>query len=273
MKLSSFLVILAVSIGLICLGCTKAKKSFLKKTADIKSTNIISKIVPLKIGETTIHICLSSLGNSDIIYFNMHDNENTSVKATKVVIKEYGGILVEIRAENQRLISFSLEGNLYIFDPNRIFTDKGIKNTLVNYGKYSKNAEKEIHAFTNSLRKYLLEENIKVIVAVHNNTDGGYSVKSYMDGGKNPTDSKEVFWNRNTDPDDFFFVTEKRYFDYLKAKRVNVVLQNNKSATDDGSLSVYCGKNGIPYINVEAQHMHLIEQVEMLKLVQYLIKV
>jgi hypothetical protein len=34
--------------------------------------------------------------------------------------------------------------------------------------------------------------------------------------------------------------------------------------TDDGSLSVYCGKLGIPYVNVEAQHGHLVRQLKML---------
>jgi D-alanyl-D-alanine dipeptidase len=46
---------------------------------------------------------------------------------------------------------------------------------------------------------------------------------------------------------------------------MNVVLQDNRQVTDDGSLSVYCGKWGIPYVNVEAQHEHLEQQLQMLK--------
>ena len=34
-------------------------------------------------------------------------------------------------------------------------------------------------------------------------------------------------------------------------------------ATDDGSLSVYAGQRGRPYVNVEAQHGHAREQRRM----------
>jgi len=62
----------------------------------------------------------------------------------------------------------------------------------------------------------------------------------------------------------FFYVTERKHFDGLKAKGYNVVLQNNDAVTDDGSLSVYCGRQKITYINVEAEHGHKIEQERML---------
>ena len=53
---------------------------------------------------------------------------------------------------------------------------------------------------------------------------------------------------------------------YEKFKNLgyNTVLQNNATMTDDGSLSVLAGQQNIPYVNVEAQHGHLEEQVEML---------
>jgi hypothetical protein len=44
----------------------------------------------------------------------------------------------------------------------------------------------------------------------------------------------------------------------------NVVLQNNTTVEDDGSLSVYCGKNRISYINFESESGHFEEQIKMI---------
>ncbi len=52
---------------------------------------------------------------------------------------------------------------------------------------------------------------------------------------------------------EFFYTTVEDWFDALKQKEIfNIVLQNNKAVEDDGSLSVYVGKNNIRYSNVEA---------------------
>jgi hypothetical protein len=59
-------------------------------------------------------------------------------------------------------------------------------------------------------------------------------------------------------------VTDQNIFEKLSTGKYHVVLQNNELMTDDGSLSVYCGQLGIRYINVEAQHNHLIRQIKML---------
>ncbi|WP_225538204.1 hypothetical protein [Wolbachia endosymbiont of Mansonella perstans] len=41
-------------------------------------------------------------------------------------------------------------------------------------------------------------------------------------------------------------------------------MQSNKMVEDDGSLSVYAGENDIRYSNVEAEHGHLEQQIDML---------
>ena len=78
--------------------------------------------------------------------------------------------------------------------------------------------------------------------------------------------------NGGRDEDEFFYVTQKSYFSALKARGFNVVLQNNKTTEDDGSLSIYCGKRNLKYINIEAQHTHLAEQGEMLQAVYEILK-
>jgi hypothetical protein len=66
-------------------------------------------------------------------------------------------------------------------------------------------------------------------------------------------------------PGDFFYVTDQRFFDYLKARNFNVTLQDDAHVPDDGSLSVYFARRGIPYVNVEADTHHLREQIEMVR--------
>jgi hypothetical protein len=66
------------------------------------------------------------------------------------------------------------------------------------------------------------------------------------------------------DPDDFIITTDSTIFNRLQTKNINVVWENVDLVKDDGSLSIYAGKNKIPYINVEAQHGHLNEQCAMM---------
>lgn len=194
-----------------------------------------------------------------LTFVNLHDNENTSVEAAIVAIDSLGGTLLQLQHTGERNLEFKLEGTKFIADPNRIFTDEGARATLKKLGPYSEEALKAVRTFADGLVDSL---NVDVIYTLHNNTEMGYSAKSYLDEYK--TDAEEVFINPAMDEDDFFFVTERSFFDQLKVKGYNVVLQNNETVTDDGSLSVLAGQRGIPYINIEAQHGHLKEQVEML---------
>jgi hypothetical protein len=200
----------------------------------------------------------------------MHDNENTAVEATKEIIEKYGGALIELKNDGKRLIKFSLKDEQFTVDPNRIFTDEGIVKTLKNNGEYTIEAERETNKFAAKLKNSL--KNVRLIIAVHNNTNENYSIKSYEKGGEYEKDAKIVNKEPKIDVDNFFFVTENGLFKYLKEKNQNVALQDNANATDDGSLSVYCGKNKISYINVESEQGHLIEQIKMLEILQKIIK-
>jgi hypothetical protein len=202
--------------------------------------------------------------------FNMHDDENTAVEAAKNIVKINGGTLVELKHTGERLISFHLNGTPYRFDPNRIFTPAGVTKTLLQYSQTSPEAEAEVSKFAQDLVSRFVT-GMDVVVALHNNSNGGYSVASYMKGGEFEKDGAQVFMNPQRDLDDFFYVTEEKYFNALKAKGYNVVLQNNRSVTDDGSLSVYCGRQKITYINVEAEQGHQVEQEKMLAGLMYII--
>lgn len=240
--------------------------------AALKKYKIAEKISHYKIGDTDIKIVISKTFKLDskFVYFNMHDNENTAVEATKQVIEKFGGTLVELQIEGERLINFSLEDKSFTFDPNRIFTEVGIEKTLRFKNSYTAEAKNETTKFAEKLKDFL--KNARLIIAVHNNTNENYSIESYQTGGEFEREVKLFNINTEMDVDDFFYVTENSFFKSLKQKKQNVALQDNTKVTDDGSLAVYCAKNKISYINVESEHEHLSEQIKMLEVLQDLTK-
>jgi hypothetical protein len=238
----------------------------------LKKYKIAENVFQYKLGDTTVKIVVGKTSKFPLkfVYFNMHDNENTAIEAAREVIEKYGGTFIELQIEGERLINFSLKDKSFTFDPNRIFTDVGIEKTLKLNGSYTTEARNETSKFAEKLKEYL--KNARLIIAVHNNTDENYSIKSYETGGEYAREIKHFNINTEMDIDDFYYVTEDSHFKFLKEKNQNVVLQNNANVTDDGSLAVYCGKNKISYINVESEHGHLREQTDMLEILQESIK-
>lgn len=223
------------------------------------------------IGDTKINIIIERPDTTGVYYFNMHENEFTSVKAIKSVIKNISGTLVYLKAKGTRNINFKTGNMSYEFDPNRIFTDAGIKKTLSANSTYNKQAETEIKNFA----KFLLDSVLirpKIIIALHNNTNGELSITSFTKGGKYSSDVITAHNNKSIDADNFYYVTRQEEYSDLVNLNLNVALQNNINVEDDGSLSVYCGKNFIPYINVETEHNKLEHQIEMVNEIQFTIK-
>jgi hypothetical protein len=177
--------------------------------------------------------------------------------------------LYELKQSDERLLKYEIKGKVYSFDPNRIFSSIGIKGTILKYNKaHAQELENSLRLFADSLLKTInLKNSDCYIVAIHNNTNNDFSVLSY----KNSKDAEEVYVNSSQDIDNFIIVTTKVDFDYFKDKKRNVVLQS-ANAIDDGSLSIYCQKNKLPYINIEAQHGQKAEQIKMLQETYSLIK-
>ncbi|MBT5016505.1 hypothetical protein HN748_03500 [Candidatus Peregrinibacteria bacterium] len=225
------------------------------------------------IGETRIKVVMYEKPGSSLTFFNMHDNEDTAANAARDVVDSQGGRLIELRHTGDRNLDFEIHGEVYTIDPNRMFTDVGaaasLRQKTADYRgmTYKEEALRLIRNFANGfIADFSLASPERTLVAVHNNTDNRYSLKSYQDGGQYESDAELVF-SRGGDLDDFFYVTDRAVFDYLKAAGMNVVLQDNSRMTDDGSLSVYCGQNGITYVNAEAQHGHLAQQKRMLEVI------
>jgi hypothetical protein len=223
------------------------------------------------VGTTSIGIRITEGSGSTQVYCNMHDDENTAVEAALKIIRETGGKLVELRHTGRRRVAFKFEGQEYTFDPNRIFTSVGLKRTI-DRRTVTEGAINEVDRFAKKLLEYYQIDTVPVLVALHNNGEGGLSINSYLPRGSEEAAAAEVHVNAHRDPDDFFLVTDRGLFEGIKAKNYNVVLQDNDRAPDDGSLSVYCGQMGIPYANVEAQLGHLDEQIDMIKILISVIK-
>lgn len=216
------------------------------------------------VGETEIEVATTEKAGSRFVYVNLHDDENTSVEAGLEALEHSGGRLVELRHGGPRNVTFALGGKEYRVDPNRIFTPAGARATLERLSRYDEGAARAVGQFAEGLLGAYQLDRVDAVIALHNNTEGGYSALSYAKGGDLARDAEDVFTREGSDPDDFFFVTERPIFEALKRGGYNVVLQDNRSVTDDGSLSVYCGRAGVRYINVEAQQGHREEQARML---------
>jgi len=225
-----------------------------------KETSVLAKSYTsgYQLGNRMVNLDFWKKGKG-LTLVNLHDNENTSVEAALALVDSLGGRILQLKHTGERNIQFTLAATNFEIDPNRIFTDTGTKATLIRYSQFSENAHREVRTLARQIVDSLDRH---MIVTLHNNSEDNYSSLSYLDEYK--TDAAAVYINPNRDPDDFFFVTTRDLFDQFKKLGYNTVLQNNETMTDDGSLSVLAGHQDIPYINVEAQHGHLKEQIEML---------
>jgi hypothetical protein len=203
-----------------------------------------------------------------ITFIALHDNENTAVEAFHSWTDELNINLLELHQRDDRYLAYQIGAKVYSFDPNQMFTEEGIVKTLHrNNAIYPKELEYRIKQFADSLLSLFIDTlKQKYTIAIHNNTEESFSVMTY----KNSGNANQVFIAKEEDIDDFFIVTDSSDFEYFKFLNQNVVWQSEQ-AEDDGSLSVYCQKNGVPYINIEAQHGHLAKQIDMIKLAYNLV--
>ena len=194
---------------------------------------------------------------------NLHDDEDTSVEAVLDVVRERGGRVVELVHSGDRNVTFHIGGRAYEADPNRMFTPDGRRRTLATLSAADPAALAALEAFADAVLGAYAAAPPAVVVTLHNNTPGAYSAASYRPGAEYASDAAAVTVHPGVDPDDFFFVTDRALYDALVGRGFNAVLQDNQAATDDGSLSVWAAREGVPYVNVEAEHGHREAQARM----------
>ncbi len=226
--------------------------------------NPIEKIIYYQLGEKQVPIRMIQYGErTDIICINLHDNEFTSVEAARNVLLRTGGTLIKIDNSEQRLIRFRFRGKNYSFDPNRMFSGIGLEKSLEENSQFDSLALKEIEGLAGRVLGLL--DSARCIIALHNNTEGAYSVRSYLKGGDLENDALRVAHYPKEDPDDLFFTTNEQLYNRISKFGYNTILQDNHKATRDGSLSVWCGENNRCYVNIETEHGNTGKYITMLE--------
>jgi len=229
-----------------------------------KNINGTEKIISQKLGDRTIAFRVTQYGPAiATCCINLHDDEVTAVKAARAVLEQKGGLLIKIENNAQRMISFSFKGTLYSFDPNRIFSATGIKSTLRANKKINPLAIIEVEKFATTLLQ-LIPDSIPCLIALHNNSNGDFSVKTYQRGGSRQNDASQVYADNWQDIDDIVLTTDEGLFNKMSANGYNSILQDNINVNKDGSLSVYYGELNRRYVNIETQHGKTVQYKEML---------
>jgi hypothetical protein len=247
-----------------------ALKSYSQQIAKVKSDTLTYSLFNKKIS-----ILTHNFGdNPGINFLVLHDDENTGVQAAYEFMQVNGGRIVELEYGNVRYIEFKTKlPKVFKFDPNRIYSNVAIYESLMMRGGVSsREAIDSITKFADTLIKvYAGNKRPDYILTLHNNTDKNFSIASYTPGQYLEGVASEIYINLGMDPDDLILVTDKQYFDYLRERNINVVLQS-EATKNDGSLSLYAAIAKIPYINIEIEHGHVEEHLRLIKVVNDMLK-
>lgn len=212
---------------------------------------------PVKLGDSVITIDQQQNGCGKV-FVHVHQNETTALQAARAMVKAKGGSVLTLIHSGKRNIVFHLKNTRYEFDPNRIYTDTGIRKTLKQFGPYSHTAHQQVKKLANKITSLLPSQG--KIIAVHNNST--YSLKNYFSGHDLAGDARSLNVNKRHFYRNFYLVTKQR--DYVRFCQLNFnSVWQSEHAKNDGSLSIYLARNR--YVNVEAGYNQLSEQIRMLK--------
>jgi hypothetical protein len=218
----------------------------------------------LRLEDEKVWVNIYQRPGTNLQFVNVHDNENTSAEAAKAFILSHGGRLVELEHGRGRTIVIRRNGVLHRFDPNRMFTEKGLRQSL----KYHRNLSDENLAlatrFAADVEEFIEIKPDQPVIAVHNNTDGKLTINDFKPGEWYGDDTREIFVNPAEDPDDFFFTNSPVLFEALKTLRYNAALMV-ENPPDRGTLANLVNDRKGVYVLVEAEHDQLRRQTTMLE--------
>src|SRR5262249_19996179 len=142
------------------------------------------------------------------VMIHVHDDEFASDKAAHQVLEQTGGLFIELENDGHRLMKFKKSGRWFFFDPNRIFTLSGLrKNLAFLHGHITAAAISSVKSFAAFILNKI-PPNLNTLIALHNNENGKYSVKSYTQFGSRVKDALQLHVNPLRDPDNFFILTD-----------------------------------------------------------------
>lgn len=201
--------------------------------------------------------------NSRIIWLAIHENEFEAVRNVDWAFKKYGGKsfkITNLYQKKERVLFGFLGLKKYLYDPNRIFTQEGKMKNLHYYNLFLipkkkhwlKPALNQLEEVKKRFLKALNLSSSTTLIALHNNLNRGrFSLYTYS---RKRRLGFLVYKNPRMHPKNFILVTQKKHFDALKKRKINVVLQPQPTAkTTDGSLGDYCKIHKIPYFNIETR--------------------
>lgn len=234
---------------------------------------LVDSVIIFPLGTNSCKLTFKGDQNRFATFIALHENETASVAAYLDIASSLPNTaLFRINQFGQRNLRYKTNDNTYHFDPNRIFSLVGIKNTLLKLNPNVKSipleVEEGIQRFSDSLLSIFRRElDSGYLVAIHNNTNNNFSVRSYV----NSKNVIATYVNSDEDIDNFYIVNTLSDFEYFKSINRNVVCQREEGL-DDGSLSIYCTKNNIRYINIEVEMGNVNKHREMIQEVYSLFK-
>lgn len=217
----------------------------------------------IKLGQTATELEITRSKTPGPTFIHLHEDEKTAYRVAKLTVAKHGGTLIAVKHQGSRLITFKLDGKIYRFDPNRIFTPKGITDTLKKNGNYSSQAQDAVKRFADLITAQIQKD--QLLVAMHNNRNKTYSLRNYKKNGDTVNEVKAIQTDKQKNDSNFFLVTDESIFQALKKKNQNVILQDNQKIVDDGALSVFAAIHHLSYINIEAKRAHFTQQLTMVE--------
>jgi hypothetical protein len=237
---------------------------------------LFSQIIALpEQADIQLEIIGQASNNPNWAFFAPHENENVVNHYVSKQIQDKGGVFVILRQQGERLIHLNIEPFTVRIDPNRIFTQAGRRKNII---KLNPKLRENTYVFHRAMRRSASlaqlilnalggKDSSRTWVAIHNNTQGfrgddnqgigDISIHLYRKKLAAGASFLAAASEPMLDEDDLFFVTEQEDYVAMQQDGWNVVLQHpqviKKASEDDGSLSVFAHKNGIRYINIEAE--------------------
>lgn len=220
----------------------------------IYTPEAITRSLPLTNKKTTLERVRYG-ENRSWIFVHLHGTEPTSLDVAQETLPQTGGYLIRLQNGPHRNLEVAWGKRKWWIDPNRIYSDTGIRQNLqeLNRGKFSEALVTKIKQM-GELVTSLFPDTVSCLIALHNNTDGHFSIHDYMPGGKRSRDARRVFVNPEQDPDDLALTTDSLLYAHMAEACFNIIWQDSANVKRDGSLSVYAALRGKRYINIETQH-------------------
>lgn len=211
---------------------------------------------------------------TDLFFFHMHENEITAKTTGAESVRKNGGTFMYLdHAGTGRNMKVRLDNVTYQFDPNRIFTDKGLRERTspTPTAAHFKQLKNFVTWIERNIQYGRQKRKFSTLVALHNNTDDdvhGELLSILTEKKLIGTDNRLANINPQWDIDNFLIATLKSTYDrFVQGYNPNMSLILERPR-DIGYLSNWAINRNIDFITVEAQHSDSLSNRRLIELVQ-----